>query len=417
MNTIHTKTGYKKTKLGWIPEEWKISKLTDLVKPSRPIRYGIVQTGKYIEDGIPCIRVVDLTKGELDRKLMIRTSPKINVAYKKTVVQENDIIFALRGAIGKVTKIDKKIAGINITRGTALISPCIEIEPNYLLWQIRSENVIRNIMIRVSGSALKEIPIGELKKVLVPVSSSRKEQKKIAKILSTWDKAIQKLEQLIQKKQQLKKGLMQVLLTGEMRFKEFVQKAGFKETKLGQMPQDWEIEEIGRLTKICTGNKDTQDRIENGKYPFFVRSNTIERINSFSFDGEAILTSGDGVGVGKIFHYLNERFDYHQRVYNIHEFNQNLNGKYFFFYFSNHFYRRVKRMSAKNSVDSVRMDMISKMNIPLPVKEEQKKIAQVLNTCDQEINQLEKELAAFKQQKKGLMQVLLTGEKRVKIET
>ncbi|WP_447639921.1 hypothetical protein [Paracnuella aquatica] len=60
--------------------------------------------------------------------------------------------------------------------------------------------------------------------------------------------------------------------------------------------------ELGLSGEVKTGSKDTQNKVDDGKYPFFVRSNTIEKINSYSYDGEAILTSGDGAGVGKIFH-------------------------------------------------------------------------------------------------------------------
>jgi type I restriction enzyme S subunit len=92
---------------------------------------------------------------------------------------------------------------------------------------------------------------------------------------------------------------------------------GYKQTEVGVIPTDWEIDEIQNLAEITTGAKNTQDRIFDGEYPFFVRSQIVERINSFSFDGEAILTAGDGVGTGKVFHYINGKFDYHQRVYKI----------------------------------------------------------------------------------------------------
>ncbi|WP_230988171.1 hypothetical protein [Bathymodiolus japonicus methanotrophic gill symbiont] len=80
------------------------------------------------------------------------------------------------------------------------------------------------------------------------------------------------------------------------------------------------------MADITTGNKDTQNKVNGGVYLFFVRSQTVGKINSFSYDGEAILTSGDGVGVGKNFHYINGRFDYHQRVYCI--FGSVANDKY-----------------------------------------------------------------------------------------
>ena len=82
-----------------------------------------------------------------------------------------------------------------------------------------------------------------------------------------------------------------------------------------EFSEEWKEKKIGEVAKINTGKKDTQNKVENGKYPFFVRSQIIEKINSYSYDGEAILTAGDGVGVGKVFHYINGKFDYHQRVY------------------------------------------------------------------------------------------------------
>jgi len=183
---------------------------------------------------------------------------------------------------------------------------------------------------------------------------------------------------------------------------------GYKETEIGVIPVEWEVKYVRDIAKIKTGKKDTQDKEEGGKYPFFVRSQTIERINSYSFDGEAVLTAGDGVGVGKIYHYLNEKFDYHQRVYNIHNFADNVSGRYFYEYFKATFYSRVSRMSAKNSVDSVRLDMIAKMEIPLPPLKEQEKIADILSTADEKIDTIASQIQKAETLKKGLLQKLLS---------
>ena len=183
---------------------------------------------------------------------------------------------------------------------------------------------------------------------------------------------------------------------------------GIKKTVLSEIPEDWEVVNIEDVASICTGGKDTQNKVEDGEFPFYVRSNTIERINSSSFDGEAVLTSGDGVGVGKIYHYVNGKFDYHQRVYNIHNFNSGLIGRFFYYYFSQHFYKRVKRYSAKNSVDSVRMEMISRMEIPLPPLPEQQKIAEILSTVDEKIEVIGEQIIQTQELKRGLMQRLLT---------
>src|SRR3989338_3406744 len=133
---------------------------------------------------------------------------------------------------------------------------------------------------------------------------------------------------------------------------------GYKQTEVGVIPRDWEVDKIQNLADITTGAKNTQDRIPDGDYPFFVRSQTVERINSYSFDGEAVLTAGDGVGTGKVFHYINGKFYFHQIVYNISDFAAELNGFYFFLYFSSHFYGRIMALTAKSSVDSVRLETI-----------------------------------------------------------
>lgn len=185
-------------------------------------------------------------------------------------------------------------------------------------------------------------------------------------------------------------------------------KNGYKQTEIGIIPCDWKVDIVKNIAQIKTGSKNTQDRIENGFYPFYVRSQTIERINSYSYDGEAILTAGDGVGVGKVIHYVNEKFDCHQRVYRISDFISSVNGYYFYLYFSNNFYNRMMQMTAKSSVDSVRMEMIADMQIPLPPTiKEQTAIATALSDTDTWINGLEQLLGKKRQIKQGAMQELL----------
>ena len=177
---------------------------------------------------------------------------------------------------------------------------------------------------------------------------------------------------------------------------------------------EWEEKKLGELADITTGNKDTQNKVDDGIYPFFVRSQTVEKINSYSYDGEAILTSGDGVGVGKNFHYIQSKFDFHQRVYCIYKFKNKVFGKFIFHYFSEKFHKRVMRLSAKNSVDSVRRDMITEMGIYTPTFNEQQKIASFLSAVDTKIDQLTRKKELLKQYKKGVMQKIFSQEIRFK---
>ena len=163
------------------------------------------------------------------------------------------------------------------------------------------------------------------------------------------------------------------------------------------------------MCKITTGNKNTQDKDENGLYPFYVRSQNIERINSWTFDGEAILTAGDGVGVGKVFHYSIGKIGVHQRVYILSNFK--CDGKYLYQYFSSRFYNRVKRMSAKNSVDSVRMEMIADMPLYLPSVGEQHKIGKLLALLDERISTQNKIIEDLKKLKSAIAETLFCTPK------
>lgn len=188
----------------------------------------------------------------------------------------------------------------------------------------------------------------------------------------------------------------------------------FKNTELGKIPEDWEVNIIDRIAVITTGSQNTQDNELNGDYPFYVRSQQVERINKWIFDTEGVVTAGDGVGTGKVFHYVNGKFGLHQRCYLIHEFSSQMNVLFFYWIFSYNFYERVHSMTAKSSVDSVRREMIANMQIPIPPLSEQNRIATSLSNVDALISGLDKLIEKKRVIKQGAMQQLLTGNKRIK---
>lgn len=174
----------------------------------------------------------------------------------------------------------------------------------------------------------------------------------------------------------------------------------------------WKEVSVKDLMKIETGSRNTEDKIDNGQYPFFVRSQTVEHIDSFHYDCEAVLTAGDGVGTGKVFHYINGKFDAHQRVYVMSQFKDVL-GKYFYYWFSKNFFAEVAKYTAKSSVDSVRKQMIAGMVLLLPSAEEQQKIVGILSDIDTLITNLQKLIQKKKDIRQGTMQMLVTGKKRL----
>ena len=178
---------------------------------------------------------------------------------------------------------------------------------------------------------------------------------------------------------------------------------GYKQTEVGVIPEDWKCTTAKQLMKIETGSRNTENKTNAGIYPFFVRSQKIESIDTYHYNCEAVLTAGDGVGTGKVFHYYIGKFDAHQRVYVMSGFN-GISGRYFYYYFSENFEKEVSKYTAKSSVDSVRHDMIAEMKIPLPPLPEQQRIAEALSDVDGMISSLEKLIAKYKSIKTACLQ-------------
>lgn len=260
-------------------------------------------------------------------------------------------------------------------------------------------------MPKISGKTLRGMPLP-----LPPFA----ERDAITRTLNDADALIESLEQLVEKKRNMRQGVVQKLLAGRIRLPGFEVRPGCKQTEVGEIPEDWNLDLIDNLAQITTGGRNTQDRLDDGLYPFFVRSQVVERIDTYSYDGEAVLTAGDGVGTGKVFHYIKGKFDAHQRVYRISEFSPRINGYFFYLYFSTHFYGRIVQMTAKSSVDSVRREMIAEMLVPVPpTKAEQDAIVSVISDMDTELATLEAKLAKVSNIKQGMMQELLTGRIRL----
>ena len=220
------------------------------------------------------------------------------------------------------------------------------------------------------------------------------EQQKIADFMMVLERRIGAQQSLVDNLKKYKRGVTEAIFTKDLRFT----------TKGVPYPQ-WDKKYVGDICKIQTGKSNTQDETSQGSYPFYVRSPIIRKSNRYLFDCEAVLTVGDGVGTGKVFHYVTGKFDLHQRVYAMTDFKL-VSGKYFYYYFSHFFYDRVMRMTAKTSVDSVRYEMIDKMTIQIPCHEEQQQIVSFLDCLEHSVIEAEKTLNLLEKLKSGCLQQL-----------
>ena len=145
---------------------------------------------------------------------------------------------------------------------------------------------------------------------------------------------------------------------------------------------------LGEIAEISTGSSNTDDAEENGVYPFYVRSQEPLRKNQYEYDEEAIITAGDGVGVGKVFHYVNGKYALHQRAYRIHPNDSDLLGKYLYHYFIAKFPAYIGKQMYQGSVPSIRRPMLNNFKVAVPSLKTQNRIVDVLDNFDAICNDL-----------------------------
>ncbi len=410
------------------PNDWRLMPLKQVVDKNRPITYGIVQAGPHIEDGIPYIRVSDMTKGRLTLDGMLRTSKEIAHKYKRSTVLENDIVFALRGVAGSVLKVPSEISGANLTQGTARIAPSNEVISNYLVYAIGSSLVQRDIEKRLKGSTFKEISLAELEKIKIPIPPLS-EQQKIAEILAYWDEAITKTERLIVALRARKKSLIQCLLTGQVRFPEF--NGEWKEYELEQVASKNRYSFTGGpfgsnlKAESYTLNGVRIIQLQNigdgeflDKYKIYTSEEKADELISCNiYPGDIILSKmGDPVARATIIPNTEKRYLMASDGIRL-EVNKERFDTQFILETINAF--EFRKNAIRHSVGSTRqrISLSDLRNLPIntPPLAEQQRISSVLQACNQEIELTHQKLELLKQQKKGLMQKLLTGQIRVKV--
>ena len=389
-----------------IPEGWSVKKLGDIClltsggTPSKAtISYwknGDIKwlSAKHIEDD-KIVGCEYITKEAVD-----------NSASKLT--KKGDIILVTRVSVGKIILCEEEFA---VNQDLTIISSKQDL-PNFLFYSLKNKTQI--IVNKSQGLAIKGITKDELKELnlLLPPLP---EQEKIAEILGTWDEAIEKLSSLIEQKKLLKKGLMQKLLTGKVRLPGFTQP--WKEVKLGDFLKEH-----------------TEKTTENDQYQVLsVTKNGIcsqeeyfeKQIASENNIGYKILRKHDivfspmNLWMGSI-GFSEYDIGIVSPAYKIFSVNENVA----LFSFLKHF-MIINRMiylyliNSEQGASIVRrnldLDGLLSSKVSIPDITEQQAIANVLSTADDEIDLLNKKLILFKEQKKGLMQQLLTGNIRVKV--
>ncbi|HCM9409993.1 restriction endonuclease subunit S [Enterobacter hormaechei] len=402
-----------------VPKGWMLKQLSDIVKEK--ISYGIVQAGPHIPNGIPYIKSSDI-RGAIDPASLQRTAPEIHYKYRRSAVHPGDIIFSLRGNIGETAIVPSNLLEANLTQGTARISVSGD-QCNEFYHQQFAMDKLRNYINSLSkGSTFKEISLEELRKVKV-LCAPLPEQKKIAQILSTWDKAITVTEKLLVNSQQQKKALMQQLLTGKKRL---------LDENGERFSGEWKRVKLGAIADMNSGGtpKSTVEEYYGGNIPWVSISDMTSNGKWIATTEKYLTELGLNSSSARIYPKNSVLYAMYasigecsiaavnltssQAILGIRP-KDCLNYEFLYFYLTS-LKEKIKLQGQQGTQSNLNAGMVKEFELDLPSIREQQKIAAVLSVADAEISTLEKKLACLRDEKKALMQQLLTGKRRVKVD-
>lgn len=407
--------GYKETKVGIIPEDWEVKRLGEV---GELFRGKGIPKSRILTEGIGCITYGEIYTTYNYTFKNFKSYINEKTAQNSVPIKKNDILFA--GSGETLEEIGKCIAYLGeddaYAGGDIVVFRPYDIDGEVLGYLLNHDIVNSQKYKLGQGHSVVHIYAKDLETISIPVLQG-KEQQKIAQILSTWDEAIELKEKLIEEKKEQKKGLMQKLLTGEIRLPGF--DGEWEEVRLGEVIElqggyafessaykddGVPIVRISNIEKTINLNKDV------------VYYNPIEINERFLVKKGDLLIAMSGATTGKTGIYKNSNIAYlNQRVGKFLSISDDLHYEYLYHLveskgFQNQLSTRLVA-GAQPNISSVDVEGLS---FRIPPLQEQKAIAQILATADKEIDLLTQELEQLKLQKKGLMQLLLTGIIRVK---
>ena len=430
--------GYKMTELGEIPNEWEIIKLNECgyIFGGNAFKSSSFTT-EYKENDYQVIRMgnVQLGKLDLEKNPVFLSENLVGEKEKKYLLKEADILISLTGTVnktdyGNISWVDKNNKYLLNQRVGCLRNDNGEFNNRYYYYLLQS-NMFRNQFFEcgVGGTGNQaNVSIADLNNIKVLKLPTR-EQEKIASILSTVDEQIDNVDALIEKNKELKKGLMQTLLT------KGIGHTRFKKTEIGEIPEEWTLVKIGDVAKFQAGYAfKSSDYVDNGvklvkitnvqqkdllwNDTDFLPEEFLNKYKEYSLEINDVIIAmtrpiiSSGIKICKV-----KKEDtpalLNQRVGRFIT-SENVNNKYLYQYcFSNYFINKVNELCSTTGQPNISSNQLESIMISLPSTEEQEKIGSILLNVDEKMEEYENKKQRLEELKKGLMQQLLTGNIRI----
>ncbi len=424
------KREFVSTDIGVIPSEWEVKRLQELAKVTGGKRLPKGNNLSQYDTGHPYIRVSDMEERGISLQSLMYVPLDVVDTIKRYRVKTSDLYISVAGTLGLVGEVPKELDGANLTENADRISE-IQCDRKYLLWVLRSELIQKRIKKEQTSNAQPKLALTRIKDFLIPIPP-RGEQSKIAEILSVVDETIEKTEAIIEQTEKVKKGLMQQLLT------KGIGHTKFKKTEIGEIPDGWEIKELGTIgtwsgggtpskkepsywseekqviwvspkdmySNIITSSEDfiTEKGLREKKLKllpkgtilFVTRSSILKKRVPIAVAGESLTINQDLKAL-----QVASNIDYEFIFYALLTLNDSI---------------RTSCVKTGTTVESIDFQSLQEVLIPIPPLSEQREIVKIIGTYYKKLENEKGYLKPLNFLKKGLMQSLLTGKVRVKVD-
>ena len=409
---MEVKPGYKLTEVGVIPEDWRVSTLGKTCAFENGDRGKNYPSGaSFAPNGVPFVNAGHLTEGRIRLSELNYISKESFDRLGSGKLMPGDILFCLRGSLGKFGVVGPDLCEGAIASSLIIVRPkSASVGREYLSCYFRSDHCAQMIDKWSGGAAQPNLGAQDLARFTIPLPPTKAEQEAIAEALSDAEALIESLEQLLVKKRHLKQGAMQELLTGKKRLPGFAISTGYNQTRVGVIPEDWEVANLAAVCSMKSGDGITSASIDPfSKYPCYGGNGLRGFTTRFTHDGRYALIGRVGALCGNVLGVEGKFFASEHAIVVTASARTAIGwltvvlGE-----------MRLNQYSESSAQPVLTVSKLLKLDVACPpTKDEEEAIAAILSDMDAEIAGLEGKLAKARHLKQGMMQELLTGRIRL----
>ncbi len=415
---------FKQTVIIRIPQGWRMTALKDTLSL---VRNGLTTAQNKNGNGYPITRIETISDERIDVGKVGFIENVIQEAVNEYKLENGDILFSHINSlvhIGKTAIYDGKpnllLHGMNLLLLRAEKKYVIPIFLLYKLRHLRSRQLFRNIAKKaVNQASINQTELGRVELLLPPIP----EQQKIAEILSTVDEAIEKVDKAIEKMARLKKGLMEQLLSGRLRVEgsqgsieskgrlslRVRESKDFQDTEIGRIPKEWEVKKIEDLFTMEYGEGLIESKRTRGEYPVMGSNGIVGYHNQFLIEGPGIVVGRKG-SIGAV-SWVDSNYWPIDTTYYIKLKTSDTYLRWLFYKLA---MLNLSNLNMATGVPGLNRNIVHSIRIARPPEPEQRTISAIIDAIEERSSYYKQKKQKFGVIKKGLMNDLLTGKRRVK---